>query len=286
MVQVFNCLDAMRKKITQWKREGLRIALVPTMGNLHEGHYSMVTLARQHADKVIATIFVNPTQFGPNEDFDCYPRTPEGDILGLEQVSCDAVWIPTVETMYPLGIHKTTQIHVPGVSEVLEAVNRPTHFDSVATVVARLFLQVQPDIAVFGRKDYQQLAVIRQMTTELNFPIQIIGADTIREEDGLAKSSRNQYLSAEQRLMSTIIYRTLLDMREGYIAGRSRANIEADATAALAVAGFQVEYAVLRTPELAEPTSECDENRVALIAAVLGRTRLIDHLEFSCPKIQ
>lgn len=281
-MQVFNNLDAMREKITQWKREGLRIALVPTMGNLHEGHFSLVDLARQYADKVVVSIFVNPTQFGPNEDFDRYPRTPEIDILGLQRIGCDAVWLPTVETMYPLGLHKTTLIHVPGVSEILEAVDRPTYFDGVCTVVARLFLQLQPDVAVFGRKDYQQLAVIRQMTTELAFPIQIIGADTKRDGDGLAKSSRNQYLSVDERSMSTTIYRTLLDMREGYIAGKSRAKVEAHASAALVAAGFQVEYAVIRNTELDEPTSDDNGNFVALIAAVLGSTRLIDNLEFSC----
>lgn len=285
-MQIFNDLDAMREKISRWKLKNLRIALVPTMGNLHEGHYSLVSLARQYADKVFVSIFVNPTQFGANEDFDRYPRTTEADVLGLKSVGCDAVWLPTTDIMYPLGLHKTTLIHVPGVSEILEAIHRPTHFDGVCTVVARLFLQVQPDVAIFGRKDYQQLAVIKQMTVELSFPIQIIGADIIREEDGLAKSSRNQYLNAEQRLLSNSIYRTLLDMRAGYMTGQSCAKIEADATAALVSVGFQVEYAVLRTSELAEPSTNCDGNLVALIAAVLGTTRLIDNLEFSCPKMQ
>ncbi len=158
-------------------------------------------------------------------------------MAGLEQVGCDAVWLPSVEAMYPLGVDKTTQMHAPGVSEVLEGASRPGHFDGVCTVVARLFLQVQPDVAVFGRKDYQQLAVIRQMVAELSFPIQIVGADIVRDEDGLAKSSRNQYLSAEQRPVATTIHRTLLGMREGYVAGQARDRIEADATAALQAAG-------------------------------------------------
>lgn len=280
MIQTFTDLDALRERITRWKREGQRIVLVPTMGNLHSGHHSLVTLARQHGDKVVASIFVNPTQFGPNEDFDRYPRTPQEDVVGLEKAGCDIVWLPSVKTMYPLGLQKTTLIHVPGVSETLEGEHRPNHFDGVCTVVARLFLQVQPDVAVFGKKDYQQLAVIRQMVTELSFPIQIIGANTIRDEDGLAKSSRNQYLGIEQRIVSRTIYRTLVSMREGYKANQTRERIEADATATLQAAGFQVEYAVLRTPELVEPNIDSG-NRVGLIAAVLGTTRLIDNLEFS-----
>ncbi|OBU67497.1 pantoate--beta-alanine ligase [Stenotrophomonas maltophilia] len=279
MIQTFSELGALRAQIAQWKREGLRVALVPTMGNLHGGHHSLVRLARQYADKVVASIFVNPTQFGPNEDFSRYPRTPEADVAGLEQAGCDAVWLPSVEVMYPLGLDKTTRMHAPGVSEVLEGASRPGHFDGVCTVVARLFLQVQPDVAVFGRKDYQQLAVIRQMVAELSFPIQIVGADIVREEDGLAKSSRNQYLSAEQRPVASALHRTLLGMREGYVAGKPRERIEAEAAAALQAVGFQVDYAVLRTPELAEPTSDAG-GRVALVAARLGTTRLIDNLEF------
>ncbi|KAF1016148.1 MAG: Pantothenate synthetase [Stenotrophomonas maltophilia] len=278
MIATFNDVAGLREQVAQWRRDGLRVALVPTMGNLHAGHHSLVALARQYADKVVASIFVNPTQFGPNEDFSRYPRTPEADVAGLEQAGCDAVWLPSVETMYPLGVDRATQMHAPGVSEVLEGASRPGHFDGVCAVVARLFLQVQPDVAVFGRKDYQQLAVIKQMVAELSFPIQIVGAEIVRDEDGLAKSSRNQYLDATQRPHASTIHRTLLGMREGYVAGLPRERIEAEASAALQAAGFQVDYAVLRTPELAEPTF--DGPRVALIAARLGTTRLIDNLEF------
>ena len=262
-----------------WRRADEWVVLVPTMGALHAGHLALMARARSLGRRVVASIFVNPTQFGPNEDFSRYPRTPEADVAGLEQVGCDAVWLPSVETMYPLGVDRTTRMRAPGVSEVLEGASRPGHFDGVCTVVARLFLQVQPDVAVFGRKDYQQLAVIRQMVAELSFPIQIVGAEIVRDEDGLAKSSRNQYLSDEQRPVATTIHRTLLGMREGYVAGQARDRIEADATAALQAAGFQVDYAVLRTPELAEPTFD-GGGRVALIAARLGTTRLIDNLEF------
>ena len=279
MIETVTELSRLRAVVNGWKREGLRVALVPTMGNLHAGHYSLVTLARQYADRVVSSVFVNPTQFGPNEDFTRYPRTPEADTSGLEQAGCDVLWLPTVESMYPFGIELAASVNVPGISGLLEGAHRPGHFDGVCTVVARLFLQVQPDVAVFGRKDYQQLAVIRQMVAELSFPIQIVGADIVRDEDGLAKSSRNQYLSAEQRPVATTIHRTLLGMREGYVAGQARDRIEADATAALQAAGFQVDYAVLRTPELAEPTFD-GGGRVALIAARLGSTRLIDNLEF------
>lgn len=279
MIQTFNELGALRTQVAQWKGQGLRVALVPTMGNLHGGHHSLVQLARQYADKVVASIFVNPTQFGPNEDFSRYPRTPQADVDGLAGVGCDAVWLPSVETMYPLGVQLTTRVHVPGVSEVLEGASRPGHFDGVCTVVARLFLQVQPDVAVFGRKDYQQLAVIRQMVEELSFPVQLVGAEIVREEGGLAMSSRNQYLDAQQRQVATALHRTLLGMREGHVAGQSREQIEAAAVASLQAAGFQVDYAVLRTPALAEPADEAG-GRVALLAARLGTTRLIDNLEF------
>jgi len=279
MIQTCTELAALRALVAQWKREGLRVALVPTMGNLHDGHHALVQVARQYADRVVVSIFVNPTQFGPNEDFSRYPRTPDADIAGLEAVGCDAVWLPSVETMYPLGVERTTRMQAPGVSEVLEGASRPGHFDGVCTVVARLFLQVQPDVAVFGRKDFQQLAVIRQMVDELSFPVQIVGAEIVREPSGLARSSRNQYLDAQQREVAATIHRTLLGMREGYVAGHSRERIEADAAAALQQAGFQVDYAVLRTPDLLEPPHEGGA-RVALIAARLGSTRLIDNLEF------
>lgn len=188
MIQTLTDLSTLRALVAGWKREGLRVALVPTMGNLHAGHYSLVMLARQYADRVVSSVFVNPTQFGPNEDFARYPRTPEADLRGLEDAGCDALWLPDVDTMYPLGTALATPIHAPGVSDVLEGVCRPGHFDGVCTVVARLFNQVQPDVAAFGKKDYQQLAVIRQMVADLAFPIEILGGSIVREADGLAMS--------------------------------------------------------------------------------------------------
>ncbi|HAI45358.1 Pantothenate synthetase [compost metagenome] len=280
MIDTVTELSRLREIVNGWKREGLRVALVPTMGNLHAGHYSLVTLARQYADRVVSSVFVNPTQFGPNEDFTRYPRTPEADTTGLEQAGCDVLWLPTVESMYPFGVALAASVNVPGISSLLEGAHRPGHFDGVCTVVSRLFNQVQPDVAAFGKKDYQQLAVIRQMVEDLAFPIQIVGGEIVRETDGLAMSSRNQYLNAEQRPVSTTIHQVLLGMREGFIAGKTRSLIEAEATAALQAAGFQVDYAVLRLPDLSEPADANDGTRVALIAARIGNTRLIDNLEF------
>ncbi|MCW0378060.1 Pantothenate synthetase [Xanthomonas sacchari] len=279
MIETVTDLARLRAIVSGWKRQGLRVAFVPTMGNLHAGHFSLVMLARQYADRVVSSVFVNPTQFGPNEDFTRYPRTPEADTSGLEGAGCDVLWLPTVESMYPLGVELALRMHTPGVSEVLEGACRPGHFDGVCTVVARLFNQVQPDLAAFGKKDYQQLAVIRQMVADLAFPIEILGGGIVREADGLAMSSRNQYLSAEERPRAAQIHRTLRAMRDGHLAGRPRAEVEADATAQLQAAGFEVDYSVLRTPDLSEPQDGTGP-RVALIAARLGRTRLIDNLEF------
>jgi pantoate--beta-alanine ligase len=238
----------------------------------------LIALARQRADRVVASVFVNPTQFGPGEDFDRYPRTPEADADGLARAGCDALWLPSVETMYPHGVEATVELRVPGVTGVLEGAHRPGHFDGVATVVARLFNQVQPDAAVFGRKDYQQLEVIRFLVRDLAFPVEIIAGETLREADGLAMSSRNQYLSPQERPVAVEIQRTLQRMRTGISAGKSLAAVEAGAVAALETHGFVVDYAVVRRPDLSLPVDGEGGPRVALVAARLGRTRLIDNL--------
>lgn len=280
MIEILTDLAALRARVSQWRREGLKVAFVPTMGNLHDGHFSLVRLARSRADRVVASVFVNPTQFGPNEDFARYPRTPEADARGLEAAGCDAMWLPSVETMYPYGVDATVRVQVPQVTATLEGAQRPGHFDGVATVVSRLFNQVQPDVAVFGRKDYQQLAVVRYMVRDLAFPIEIVGADIVREANGLAMSSRNQYLSADERGQAAEIHRCLQAMAEAVRAGRPREAVEADAVARLAAAGFEPDYAVVRRTDLTEPEAGEGGARVALIAARLGRTRLIDNLEF------
>ena len=279
MIETVNELSRLREIVGAWKRAGLRVALVPTMGNLHAGHFSLIELARANADRVVASVFVNPTQFGPNEDFAQYPRTPEADRQGLEAAGCDVLWMPTVEQMYPLGTDRATRMHAPGISDVLEGACRPGHFDGVCTVVSRLFNQVQPDVAAFGRKDYQQLAVIRQMVADLAFPIRILGAPIVREDDGLARSSRNQYLSADERALSVELRRTLLQVRDACLAGTPRAAVQAQAVARLQDAGFQVDYCEVRRPDLG-PADDGPGPRVALVAARLGRTRLIDNIEF------
>ena len=279
MIDIIHSLDILRGRIRTWKQQGLRVGLVPTMGNLHSGHYSLVRLARAHADRVVASVFVNPTQFGPHEDFARYPRTPEADADGLATAGCDVMWAPSVETMYPLGVDNAVRMSVPGVTGVLEGAQRPGHFDGVATVVSRLFLQVQPDVAAFGLKDYQQLAVIRHFVRDLAFPVQLLAGPIVRDSDGLALSSRNQYLTPEQRRSAPLIHATLQRMREQSLAGLARGMVEAQARETLAAAGFEVDYAVVRTPTLDVPT-DGDGPRVALIAARLGTTRLIDNLEF------
>jgi pantoate--beta-alanine ligase len=282
MIETVTTLDTLRARIAAWKRDGLRIGFVPTMGNLHAGHHSLVKLARRHADRVVASVFVNPTQFGPNEDFARYPRTPEADAAGLDAAGCDLLWLPSVETMYPHGVDNAVRIHVPGITDVLDGAHRPGHFDGVCTVVARLFNQVQPNVAAFGRKDYQQLAVIRYLVRDLAFPLELLAGETVREADGLAMSSRNQYLSAKERAVAPEIHRTLNAMADGLRAGVDIAQVEAAAQARLARAGFEVDYAVVRDAALGEPATAADA-RVMLVAARLGRTRLIDNLEIEFP---
>jgi pantoate--beta-alanine ligase len=276
----FATVHLLRQQVSDWRREGLRIGFVPTMGNLHAGHFALVELARQHSDRVVASIFVNPTQFGPNEDYARYPRTPDSDIEGLRGKGCDALLLPSVEEMYPFGTIGCVQMHVPGITDILDGAHRPGHFNGVAQVVARLFNMVQPDVAVFGRKDYQQLQVIRYMATEMSFPVQIVPAPTLREPDGLAMSSRNQYLQGDERQTATFIYQTLRFMREQIGLGMPIPGIEEEARQRLEMAGFSVDYAEIRRSDLSRPKAPDESGLLALIAARLGRTRLIDNLEF------
>ena len=270
----------LRAVVAAWRRDGQRIGFVPTMGNLHAGHFSLVRQARESADRVVASIFVNPSQFGPNEDFDRYPRTPESDAEGLIVAGCDLLFLPTVDEMYPLGVEHRVHMDVPSLTGILCGASRPGHFDGVCSVVSRLFNQVQPDAAVFGQKDYQQLAILRHMARDLAFPIDIQGAPTQREADGLAMSSRNQYLTPEQRALAPLIQQTLHWLAGQVAAGKVIAGSVQAARQRLTDAGFDVDYVEVRRADLAAATDNAMEERVALAAAKLGCTRLIDNLLF------
>lgn len=269
----------LRASVSAWHREGARVAFVPTMGNLHAGHLSLVELARKHAHKVVASVFVNPTQFGPNEDFASYPRTLDADRASLAAHDCDVLFAPGVDEIYPFGVSESVRVDVPKISEVLEGELRPGHFTGVATVVTKLFNLVQPDVAVFGQKDYQQLLVVRRMTMDLRLPIDIIAAPTRRESNGLAMSSRNQYLSSGERERAGVIHRVLCAMREQWDAGRSIAAIESDARLVLEAAGSVPDYATIRrAADLSAPGQSDRRGAIALIATRIGRARLIDNL--------
>ncbi len=269
----------LRERVAAWRRDGARVGVVPTMGNLHAGHYSLVSIAHANADRIVASVFVNPTQFGPREDFTSYPRTIESDRVGLETHGCDLLFAPAVEEVYPFGAEASVRVDVPVVSATLEGALRPGHFTGVATVVTKLLNLVQPDVAVFGQKDYQQLLVIQRLVRDLALPIRIIAAPTMRESNGLAMSSRNQYLSADERQRAGAIYRRLVRMGEEVRAGKPRAAIEDDALRALEGEGLAVDYAAVRRREdLTEPAPGQRHGLIALIAAKLGRARLIDNL--------
>lgn len=271
--------EELQEHLTDWRSHSDHIALVPTMGNLHAGHVSLVDLAKEHAERVIVTVFVNPTQFGEDEDFEEYPRTLERDTLRLKKPAADMIFAPDVETMYPFGIENSTVVSVPGLTEHFCGASRPGHFDGVTSVVARFFAMIQPDAAVFGQKDYQQQLVIRHMSEDLGLPINIITAETVREDDGLAMSSRNQYLNDDERNTAPVLYQTLLDAGDELQSGkRDFADIEKRSLQRLKAAGFNVDYfAIRRAQNLQIPDRDCDEI-VVLAAARLGNARLIDNV--------
>ena len=274
-------LRALRACIRAWKQEGQRVGFVPTMGNLHAGHFSLVDLARRYADRVVASVFVNPTQFGPSEDFTRYPRTLAEDSVGLVEHNCDLLFAPSVEVIYPFGPEHAMRIHVPDVGDTLEGAHRPGHFDGVATVVAKLFAMVEPDVAVFGQKDWQQLLVVRRLVRELAYPLEVVAGPIVRDEDGLALSSRNRYLDAHQRVRAPELHATLQWMRDSFAEGHALQAVEGAAVRRLERAGFQPDYAVVRRAEdLAVPAGDERSGLIALVAARLGSTRLIDNLAF------
>jgi pantoate--beta-alanine ligase len=267
----------LRAHVAAWRAQGLRVGLVPTMGNLHEGHLALVDLARRQADRVVASVFVNPTQFGPGEDYGRYPRTLEADAAALSARGCDLLYAPSVEVMYPGGSQGLVEVRVPALDDVLCGAFRPGHFRGVATVVTKLLGQVRPDVAVFGQKDWQQLLVIQALVRGLDLEVEIVSGPTVREPDGLAMSSRNQYLSPDERRRASKIYSTLVQVAEAVRAGRDPTAAEAAGVLALEAEGFVVDYVAVRAADdLGPPTP--GRRRIVLIAARIGGTRLIDNV--------
>lgn len=267
-----------------WRRREEPIAFVPTLGNLHAGHHRLVERARELAPHVVVSIFVNPTQFGPNEDYLRYPRTLEADLVGLAPCGVDLVYVPEVTDLYPLGIDRSIQITVPALSDRLCGAFRPGHFSGVASVVLRLFFAIQPTVALFGEKDYQQYVLIRHLVSDLRLPVRVEPVATVREADGLALSSRNQYLSPAERERAPVLYRTLQAVAAALDAGRRDFPVlEREALRPLEAAGFVPEYVAIRTAEtLAEPDPLAPVMAYRILAAArLGTTRLIDNLGWS-----
>ncbi|HEY9041405.1 MAG TPA: pantoate--beta-alanine ligase [Rheinheimera sp.] len=279
-MNLISSIDTLRQQISSWRQNGQRIAFVPTMGNLHNGHLQLVDVAKTRADKVIVSIFVNPMQFGKNEDLASYPRTLEADCAGLKQHGTDAVFTPTPEMMYPRGLDVQTFVEVPKLGDLHCGASRAGHFRGVSTIVCKLFNLVQPDVACFGQKDYQQLAIIRQMVTDLSLPIEIVGVPTERASDGLALSSRNGYLNAEQRATAPQLYRLLQQLRNAIVAGNHdyRA-LELETKQQLTQAGFIPDYIDISDRHDLTLATKAEQDKVILAAAWLGTTRLIDNLE-------
>ena len=270
-------MNALVAAMAEWRRAGETIALVPTMGALHAGHLALVAEARLRAGRVVATIFVNPLQFGANEDLDAYPRQEAADVALLETGGCDLLWLPTAAELYPPGF--ATMVCVSGVSERWDGAARPGHFDGVATVVARLFTAVRPDLAIFGEKDFQQLAVIRRMTTDLGLGVEVMGAATVRDGDGLALSSRNAYLSEDERRRAVALPRALEAARAAVLGGEPVAAALAAAEQRLAAAGFgTIDYVALVDAATLEPLDVPAGEMRLIAAARIGTTRLIDNI--------
>jgi len=277
-------LEQLRAKIKAWRDKSETVAFVPTMGNLHAGHLSLIEIARQNAAHVVVSIYVNPLQFSPEEDFDSYPRTLAQDLKELEAADVDLVFTPETKTVYPDGEQQNTFVDVTGLSQIIEGEFRPGFFKGVATVVLKLFNMVQPDYAIFGEKDFQQLLVIRKMVRDLNLPIEIIGAAIKRESDGLAMSSRNNYLNATEREKSRQLSAALVNFRKELSQGVTIVSAERNCVATLQNHGFSVDYVTLRDAAALDIVSDGDilndRELVILAAARMGKTRLIDNIRF------
>jgi pantoate--beta-alanine ligase len=269
----------LRVRLVQWRQDANRIALVPTMGNLHAGHADLIQRASSLADRVVVSIFVNPLQFGPNEDYASYPRTPDEDRRLLEALRADLLFQPEVPDMYPRGQATSARVQVPDLENILCGAFRPGHFMGVATIVTKLLNLVQPDIALFGEKDFQQLMIIRRAATDLCIPVEIVGVPTMREPDGLAMSSRNRYLSAAEREVAPHIYRALSNARKAIESGmRDFDRLEKGGLAALQEAGFKPDYFAIRDANTLDMPGQQSRELVVLTAARIGRARLIDNV--------
>jgi len=278
VMELIDETSALRQRVAAWRRAGNVIALVPTMGNLHAGHLALVRAARRLADRTLVSIFVNPLQFGPNEDFGAYPRTLERDQELLQAESTDLLFAPSVNAVYPHGRRAHTRVEVPGLSDILCGASRPGHFVGVATVVCKLFNMAQPDIAVFGEKDFQQLLVIRRLVEDLCLPVQVRGLATIRDPDGLAMSSRNGYLTSNERLYAPELYRALRRAGDRLREGLEAAGVERQGEEELAANGLRPDYFSIRRAADLQPATPEDKDLVVLAAAYLGKARLIDNL--------
>ncbi|MCL1141110.1 pantoate--beta-alanine ligase [Shewanella gaetbuli] len=280
MITTANIAD-IRTQVNAWRQQGESVAFVPTMGNLHQGHITLVTEALTQADHVVVSIFVNPMQFGKNEDLDAYPRTLEADSRALIEAGAELLFTPTPEIIYPKGLDKQTFVDVPEIGDELCGASRPGHFRGVATIVNKLFNIVQPDLAFFGNKDFQQLLVIKTMVEDLSMPIKVIGVDTIREPSGLAMSSRNGYLTTEEKAIACTLKQSLDMMAEGIKQGRSIAEVTKQATNMLIEAGFKPDYLEVRNANNLKIAAADNTELVIVAAAYLGKARLIDNLTFS-----
>ncbi len=279
-MQTISTIEGLREIRREWQLAGKRIGFVPTMGNLHAGHLSLVQEAKQHADIVVVSIFVNPLQFGADEDLDNYPRTLEADSEHLRSLGVDVLFTPTVEAIYPRGLEQQTFVEVPGISYMICGASRPGHFRGVATIVSKLFNMVQPNSAFFGEKDYQQVQVIKAMVTDLSMNLSVHAVPTMRHEDGLAMSSRNGYLTADERQIAPLIYQTITRIRESIESGRRDFNqLINTENNVLSQAGFKPDYIEIRDAFTLQPASFEGKELVILIAAFLGKTRLIDNIQ-------
>ena len=280
-MQTVHTVSQVREYVRGWHQKGLSVGFVPTMGNLHDGHISLIKEARARCDVVVVSIFVNPTQFGPNEDFDRYPRTLDADAAALVDAGTDLLFAPSVEEMYPLGQNQTW-VDVDGLGDYLCGASRAGHFRGVTTVVSKLFNIVQPDVAVFGEKDFQQLAILRRMSEELLFPIKIVGASTSRESDGLARSSRNGFLDESERTLAPQLYQALQQLKADIEAGeQDYQGLQSRYRDSLEQAGFQVDYLTVANARSLAPASADDTDLVVAVAAKLGNTRLIDNVSLA-----